>query len=198
MDFFFRAPCPTALKSLFIHPLLLLSVSFSFLLFFLMPNLPYSPLPPRHLPHMSPVCAESQQLLSWEWRKYRKLGVYQSIPNTVYRLSAVVYAFILIPGFIFILFWWYHMMYNCFGEFGIAFVELWAWVMKPNALLPTGFCHVEEDVSCLFSFRRECFTPQWVNKNGESVWSWSHSRLSQKLLIGATYARHIWSTCQIP
>ena len=51
------------------------------------------------------------------------------------------------------------MMPNCFGEFGIAFVELGAWVMNPNALLLTGFCHAPEDVSCLFSFRRECSHP---------------------------------------
>lgn len=56
------------------------------------------------------------------------------------------------------------MMPNCFGEFGIAFVELGAWVMNPNALLLTGFCHAPEDVSCLFSFRRECSHPSELIK----------------------------------
>lgn len=102
-----------------VHP------AISFFFFFLISNLPYSLLPPKQLSHMPPMCVESQQLLSWGWMKCRKLEVYQSIPNTIHWLSAVVYASILILGFIFILFWWYNKMYNCFWEFEIAFVEIW-------------------------------------------------------------------------
>lgn len=134
---------------------------FSFILNFQLSLLPAAT---RTLSTCIPVYAESLQLLSWGWRKYRNLGVYQSTLNTIYRLSAVVYAFILIRDL--------YLFYSddiiwCLIALESLELLLWnygAWVMNPDALLPTGFCHAPEDVSCLFSFRRQCSHPSELIK----------------------------------